>query len=345
MKFEFTDVFITGANGWLGRQLVESLMNNDKDVLKIDKLKDIKINCLLNKNENDAFFLKFNNKINLVQGDLRNNNTINNFIYSSKKGLLIHTAGIIHPKKVKDFYDINLIGTSNLVEDAVKKNINKIIVISSNSPIGCNPNNKHLFTEKSIYNPYMNYGKSKEMMEKFLLKKIHNGIDITILRPPWFYGENMPDRQNLFYKMVISGRFPIIGNGKNIRSLANVKNICQAILLSSILKISKGKIYWIADDKNYNMIEILEIIKRVYKDKFNIQPKKNFIKIPFFVGQLFELLDYLIQKTGFYSQKIHVLSELNKNIACDISLAKKELNYMPKIGLYEGTFKVIKQLN
>jgi nucleoside-diphosphate-sugar epimerase len=155
----------------------------------------------------------------------------------------------------------------------------------------------------------------------------------------------MPDRQNLFYKMVISGRFPIIGNGKNIRSLANVKNICQAILLSSILKISKGKIYWIADDKNYNMIEILEIIKRVYKDKFNIQPKKNFIKIPFFVGQLFELLDYLIQKTGFYSQKIHVLSELNKNIACDISLAKKELNYMPKIGLYEGTFKVIKQLN
>ena len=242
MKFDFEDIFITGANGWLGRQLVESLINNDKDVLEIDKIKDIKINCLLNENENDNFFIKFNNKINLIKGDLRNTDTINNFIYTSKKGLLIHTAGVIHPKKVKDFYDVNLIGTSSLVEDAIKKNIHKIIVISSNSPIGCNPNNKHFFTEKSRYNPYMNYGKSKEMMEKFLLKKIRNGIDITILRPPWFYGENMPDRQNLFYKMVVSGRFPIIGNGKNLRSLANVKNICQAILLSSIMKISKGKI-------------------------------------------------------------------------------------------------------
>ena len=30
MKFDFEDIFITGANGWLGRQLVESLINNDK---------------------------------------------------------------------------------------------------------------------------------------------------------------------------------------------------------------------------------------------------------------------------------------------------------------------------
>ena len=58
MKFDFEDVFITGANGWLGRQLIESLINNDKDVLEIDKIKDIKINCLLNENENDKFFLK-----------------------------------------------------------------------------------------------------------------------------------------------------------------------------------------------------------------------------------------------------------------------------------------------
>ena len=84
----------------------------------------------------------------------------------------------------------------------------------------------------------MNYGKSKEMMEKYLINKINDGVDITILRPPWFYGDNMPDRQKIFYKMVISGKFPIIGNGKNIRSLANVKNICQAIFLASIIFIS-----------------------------------------------------------------------------------------------------------
>ena len=49
------------------------------------------------------------------------------------------------------------------------------------------------------------------------------------------------------------------------------------------------------------------------------------------------MLDYYIQKLGFYNQKIHVLSEMNKDIFCDISKAKKELGYAPKIDLYKGT--------
>ena len=274
---------------------------------------------------------------------MRNQDTINNFIYKSKKGILIHTAGVIHPKKIKDFYDINYHSTSKLVDQANNNGVSKIIVISSNSPIGCNPNNKHVFTEKSPYNPYMNYGKSKELMEKFLIEKINNGLDITIIRPPWFYGENMPERQKLFYQMVVSGKFPIIGNGLNVRSMANVKNICQGIFLASIKKNSKGKIYWIADEKNLNMLEIIKTIKKVFNKEFNIKEKKNFIKLPYFFGQIFELIDYYLQKLNIYSQKIHVLSELNKNIACDISLAKKELEYKPKIDLYKGTFNAYLQ--
>ncbi len=343
MKFDFTDVFITGSNGWLGRQIVESLIKNDPEVLEIEKSATIKINCLINENEDDHFFNKYRNKVDVYKGDLRDLKTINKFIYKSQKGLLIHTAGVIHPKKIKDFYDINYVATAKLVDQAIKKKISKTVVISSNSPVGCNSNNKHVFTEKSIYNPYMNYGKSKELMEKFLMEKINNNLNITIIRPPWFYGENMPERQKLFYQMVISGKFPIIGDGLNVRSLANVKNICQGIFLASIKKISKGKIYWIADEKNLNMLEIIDIIKRVFENEFKMKTKSNFIKVPFFFGQIFELMDYYLQKSNIYSQKIHVLSELNKNIACDISLAKKELNYKPKIDLYKGTYKAYSQ--
>jgi len=343
MKFKFEDVFITGSNGWLGRQIVECLINNDREVLEMEKSTTLKINCLINENENDEFFLKFKNKIKIFKGDLRNTNTINNFLYKSNNSLLIHTAGVIHPKNIKDFYDINYVATSNLVNNAIKKDLSKIIVISSNSPIGCNPNNKHVFTEKSPYNPYMNYGKSKQLMEEFLMEKVYNDVDITIIRPPWFYGENMPERQKFFYQMVVSGKFPLIGNGLNVRSMANVKNICQGIFLASIKKVSKGKIYWIADEKNLNMLEIIKIIKNVFKNEFNIKEKKNFIKLPYFFGQIFELIDYYLQKLNMYSQKFHVLSELNKNISCDISLAKKELNYKPKVDLYKGTFNAYSQ--
>lgn len=343
MKFKFEDVFITGSNGWLGRQIVESLIYNDPDVLEMEKSNSLTINCLINEDEDDSFFNKYSDKVKVFRGDLRKYETINGFIYKSNKGLLIHAAGVIHPKFIKDFYDINYIATTKLIEKAIKTNINKIIVISSNSPIGCNPSNKHIFNEKSKYNPYMNYGKSKELMEKFLLSKISDGIDITIIRPPWFYGENMPERQKLFYQMVITGRFPIIGDGLNVRSMANVKNICQGIFLASIKKVSRGKIYWIADEKNLNMLEIINVIKNVFSNEFKVKKKKNYIKLPYFFGQIFEFLDYYLQKINIYSQKIHVLSELNKNIACDISLAKKELKYRPKINLYKGSLNAYTQ--
>ena len=48
MKFEFENVFITGSNGWLGKQLVLSLLNDDNEVLIFKKPMNIKINCLIN---------------------------------------------------------------------------------------------------------------------------------------------------------------------------------------------------------------------------------------------------------------------------------------------------------
>ena len=133
MKFNFEDVFITGSNGWLGRQIVESLINNDSDVLELEKSNLLSINCLINEDEKGSFFKKYGDKVKVFRGDLRKHETINDFLYNSCKGLLIHAAGVIHPKFIKDFYDINYIATTKLIEQAIKTNINKIIVISSNS--------------------------------------------------------------------------------------------------------------------------------------------------------------------------------------------------------------------
>ena len=52
------------------------------------------------------------------------------------------------------------------------------------------------------------------------------------------------------------------------------------------------------------------------------------------------MVDYLLQNIGLYNQKIHVMSELNKNIACSIDLAKQELNYKPKLDLKSGLRKL-----
>tara|TARA_Y100000768_G_C23989421_1_gene691198 strand:+ start:3011 stop:4063 length:1053 start_codon:yes stop_codon:yes gene_type:complete len=336
MKFKFKEVFITGANGWLGRQLIKGLLEKDEDVLEGFNPPRLRIHSLILPHEDGQFLKNFGNSIKIVYGDIRKRKDCIKFLEKSKNSLLVHCAGVIHPKKVNEFYEVNYKGTKKIVETATSSGVKKIVVISSNSPIGCNRNKNNLFNEESEYNPYMNYGKSKRLMEEFLLGKIKKGEDITIIRPPWFYGENMPKRQITFYGMIRDGKFPVVGNGRNIRSKANVKNIVQGILLSSMLPIAKGQIYWIADEKPYTMIEIIETVREVLTNEFNISCKPQKIKLPFIFGQIAQVFDYIIQFFGFYNQKIHVASELNKSIACSIKKAKDQLGYNPKVSLYNG---------
>jgi nucleoside-diphosphate-sugar epimerase len=60
------------------------------------------------------------------------------------------------------------------------------------------------------------------------------------------------------------------------------------------------------------------------------------MKLPGIVSDIAYLADWCIQSLGFYHQKIHVLSEMNKSIACSIEKAKQELGYLPTVSLEEG---------
>jgi nucleoside-diphosphate-sugar epimerase len=53
-------------------------------------------------------------------------------------------------------------------------------------------------------------------------------------------------------------------------------------------------------------------------------------------------VDWLLQSVGLYHQKIHVLSEMNKTIACSIALAEREIGYRPRVDLEEGMRRSIR---
>ena len=46
-----------------------------------------------------------------------------------------------------------------------------MVIVSSNSPLGCNPDPSHRFNEDSLYNPYQHYGRSKMIMEQRVKEK------------------------------------------------------------------------------------------------------------------------------------------------------------------------------
>ena len=162
---------ITGANGWLGRQLISLLVSKSHTHPNLTFLNEVNltIKALIEPHQMPPEQFKAIHNLHYIKGDIRDPNALKDFFESSEHSRLIHTAGMVHPKLwVRDFYSINVAGTQTLLKLARQHNLARTIVISSNSPIGCNPSPDHFFTEDSPYNPYMHYGKSKKKMEKFI---------------------------------------------------------------------------------------------------------------------------------------------------------------------------------
>ncbi len=325
---------VTGANGWLGSQLVTLLVNGYSEHPELKESQFDEIRCLILPGSDRTKLNKFGEKVKIFEGDIRNKESIKSLFESVFAPTIFHTAGIIHPKQVKEFFEINLEGTKNITSLAIENKAKRMVIVSSNSPIGCNPSNDHLFDENSPYNPYMGYGKSKKQMEDFLLTQTDE-LDLKIIRCPWFYGPNQPERQTLFFKMVRTGKMPIVGSGNNKRSMSYIDNLCQGLLLAGI-KDSPSTIYWIADKNPYTMNEIISTIKDLQKNDFKMDVSSKNFKLPFIVGQVAELIDGALQSVGLYHQKFHVLSEMNKTIACSVEKAMNELDYRPQIALKEG---------
>jgi len=324
-------VLITGAPGWLGTRLAEAVTQGYEG--KGEPLEpDWKVRCLVQPGLDAAVLRELGPRVEIVEGDLRDRGALDRAC--SGAGIVFHIAGVVHPKKrIRELYEANVEGTKNLLAAATEKGVRRFIAVSSNSPAGVNPSRDHLFTEESPYRPYMNYGRSKMLMELAVREAEAAGkLETVILRPCWFYGPRQPERQTTFFRMIKSGKPPLFGDGENKRSMSYVDNTCQALLLAARSEKARGKTYWIADRRPYTMNEIYKTIARLLGVEEKLKPRK----LPGFASGLCYIADRMIQGLGFYHQKIHVASEMNKTIACSVELAERELGYDPKVELEEG---------
>jgi nucleoside-diphosphate-sugar epimerase len=118
--------------------------------------------------------------------------------------------------------------------------------------------------------------------------------------------------------------------------MAYIDNVCQAIMLAESSPAANGQSYWIADAAPYTMNEIIDTVERLMEQEFHLHVAHKRLRLPCIVGQVAQVCDAAIQALGVYQQKIHVLSEMNKTIACSIAKARQELRYSPTIALEEG---------
>ena len=319
-------VVVTGASGWLGQNLVRALADRGR------------VRCLVPTGADTAALQLVSPSVDVVVGDVRHPSTADRlFDGIGADATVFHAAAVIHPaSRTRDLFDVNVGGTQLVLDRARRAGVRRFVHVSSNSPFGANRSALDRFDESSPYNPYLGYGRSKQEAEEIVRRSDARGdIAAVIVRPPWFYGPFQPERQTQWFRAVRTGRFPLLGDGSQRRSMVYSGNLVHGLLRAEVAAAAPGRAWWIADPEPYELREILETVRAALSAE-GLAVSGRVRSVPLAVGVVAERVDRLLQSRGRYQQAIHVLGELKDTIACDVSAACRELGYAPSVSLLEG---------
>jgi nucleoside-diphosphate-sugar epimerase len=327
---------VTGASGWLGRALVDHLTRESSPYHRRGRVR------ALVRDGSDAAALVGLPSVEIVAGDVRRRDGLAALFAELPSTVdVIHAAGVIHPARMDDFVEVNVRGTANVMAAARGAGVRRVVHVSSNSPFGANTHPTDVFRNDEPYDPYLGYGRSKMLAELRVLERVGDGLDAVIVRPPWFYGPFQPARQTAFFRLVRAGRFPVIGDGCQRRSMVYVDNLVQGIVKAELTPTDAGRGWWIADARPYEVNEIVATVGRALAAE-GLAVRPNRLRLPALAGRVAERADRLIQRTGRYVAQVHVLGEMGQTIACDIDAARQELGYVPEVALEEGMRRSIR---
>jgi nucleoside-diphosphate-sugar epimerase len=317
---------VTGAAGWLGQNLVRALAGDRA-----------RVRCLVRDPDDAALLEVVGPTVETVIGDVRDPATLDRLFEGIGEATVFHAAAVIHPAhETRELFDVNVGGTELVLDRARRSGAARFLHVSSNSPFGANPTTADVFTEDSPYHPYMAYGQSKLEAEELVLRSHERGdVAAVVLRAPWFYGPFQPERQTRFFAAIRRGRFPIVGDGAQRRSLVYTASLVQALLLAEGAKVAPGRAYWIADARPYELREVLAQVRTALEAE-GLSVSSRQPHLPAAVGVVAEKVDGFLQRQGRYVQPVHVLGELKDTIACDVSRARDELGYEPPASLVGG---------
>jgi nucleoside-diphosphate-sugar epimerase len=245
-------IFLTGASGFVGKNLIE-YFKNSKTIVKFTRKTSIEI-------EEQAV------------------------IHLAGKA---HDL-----KKVSsqdEYYQVNTELTKKVFDAFLSSNAKVFITLSSVKAVADKLDCE--LTEECIPNPITHYGKSKLLAEQYTFgKKIPEGKRIYILRPCMIHGPGNKGNLNLLYSIVSKGLPWPLGLFKNLRSYLSIENLCFIIKeLIEREEIPTG-VYNVADDVPLSTNEVIKLIAESKGKKANIlKPSKNLIKVLSRVGDFLKL--------------------------------------------------------
>jgi nucleoside-diphosphate-sugar epimerase len=305
-------ILISGGFGFLGSHLVKRFSQDHDVIVYGNKLR----------NSLRYFSQEINSKnVTLINGDIEDASKLNHALRDDVD-IVIHCAAICgvsnYFKKPVDTIVANGIGTFNVVDLCYKNRIPKTIILSSSEIYGDSESLNEIDGStkfSSVHNLRLTYAISKLFGDQLAIaySKQYN-MPIVSLRPFGIYGSRQLGEGclQIFIRKAINGEdIPVVGDGEQTRDWCYIDDfICAVEKTIENFDKANGQVINIGNPSTYCSISQLasEVIKNV-----NDKCKKIFI------------------------ERNNVRDTRNRR--SDISLARKLLDWEPKIGLSEGIIK------
>ena len=307
------NITLIGGSGFVGTRLIDLLEKDERFIIRNIDIRP------------SHFFNKYT-----IGGDVRNLSQLNSLLRGCDIVVLLAAQhrDDVRPRSL--YYETNVDGMRNTLQAMECNGVKRIIFFSSVAVYGINKDNPD---ESYSFDPFNDYGKSKMQAEIVLSEwyKEHPDWNITIIRPTVLFGErNRGNVYNLIYQ-IAHGRFLMVGNGNNVKSMAYVGNVV-AFVKYLIDNVTVGyNVYNYVDKPDFTMNELVGHVEKVMNIKI---PSRHFpYKLGIMGGYAFDVLAFVTQK------KLAISSVRVKKFCATTKFNSNKMlstGFLPPFSLKEG---------
>ena len=322
-------IIVTGGGGFLGQHLVKRLVQIGHEVYSFSRkaypeLEKIGITC--------------------IQGDISKEEDV--ILAFQGKDFCFHVASYVSMwGKWSQFFDINVLGTKNVIK-ACKINQIQHMVYTSTPSVAFGDSSLENVTEKTPYpkKHLSDYARSKSMAERLVLSSNSDDFSTLSLRPHLIFG---PGDENLIPRVIDKAKnhkLKMIGDGENIVDVLYVENAVDAHILAfqkiqDPLSNVQGEAYFLGQGP----VKLWDFINDVLK-RSNLSIVKS--KIPFWFCYLLGfIMESVYSLLSIYDKEPamtrFVALQLSHSHYFNHHKAKVLLGWEPKVSINEALDKTI----
>lgn len=325
---------MTGGNGFLGSAIVRMLQARGDHVTTLSRRapsSDI---------PHSAFTIEH------LAADIRDGEAVRHAC--SGMDVVFHVAakaGVWGPHR--EFHSINVDGTRNVVEACRAAGVRKLVYTSSPSVVF--GRNDLCGVDESV--PYPNqylaaYPESKAMAERLVLAANDSLLSTISLRPHLIWGPGDPHLIPRVIERARAGKLRQVGDGKNLVDITYIDNAAEAHLLAAVAlnptAACAGRAYFISQGQPVVLWSWLDqLLAAIGAPRVT---RRISLGTATAVGAAFEVVYKIFALRREPPMTRFVANQLAKSHYFDISAAKRDLGYQPRVSLEDGVARLVEWL-